>query len=79
MVTGLWKDLENVVDQNNKAKCVRIQTFQVIQRTELSKGNEMFGIYGASRDVKTTNYDWCQSVFCRRGTEYIYSVELNVS
>jgi hypothetical protein len=53
MVTGLWKDLENVVDQNNKAKCVRTQTSQVIQRTDLSKGNEMFGIYGASRDGKT--------------------------
>ena len=54
MVIGPWKDLENVVDQYNKAKCVRTQTSQVIQRTELGKGNEMVGICGASRDGETT-------------------------
>jgi len=62
MVIGPWKDLENMADQNNKANCVRTQTSQAIQRTELSKGNEMVGIYGASRDGETTKYDWCKSV-----------------
>jgi len=50
-----------VADQNNKAKCVKTQTSQVIQRTELSKGNEMVGIYRASRVGETTKYDRCQS------------------
>ena len=62
MVIGPRKNLENVTDQNNKAKCIRTQTSQVIQRTELSKGNEMVGIYGASRDGETRKYDWCKGV-----------------
>jgi hypothetical protein len=62
MVKSPRKALENVADQNNKPKCVRTQTSQAIQRTELSKGNEMVGIYGASRDGETTKCDWCKSV-----------------
>jgi hypothetical protein len=44
MAIGPWKGLENVADKNNEAKCVKTQTSQVIQRTELSKGNETVGI-----------------------------------
>jgi len=62
MIIGPWKDLENVAGQNNKAKSVKTQTSQVIQITELCKGNERAGIYGASRDGETTKYDWCTSV-----------------
>jgi hypothetical protein len=62
MVIGPWKDLENVADQNNKAKCVRTQTSQVFQRTQLSKGNEMIGIYAASRNGDKTECDWCKGV-----------------
>jgi hypothetical protein len=62
MIIGPWKDFENVASQNKKAKRVKTQTSQVIQRTELSKGNEMVGIYGASRDGETMKYDWCKSV-----------------
>jgi len=57
MAIGPWKDLTNVAGQNNKAKCVKTQISQAIRRTELSKGNEMVGIYGASRDGETTKYD----------------------
>jgi len=61
MAIGPWKDLENVVDQNYKAKCVKTQTSYVIQRTDLNKGNEMVGIYGASWNGETTKYDRCKS------------------
>jgi hypothetical protein len=42
MIIGPWKDLENVAGQNNKAKRVKTQTSQVIQRTELTFSHRRF-------------------------------------